>query len=204
MNDKIDPQDTPERQVDSSEQEESTRGDQSADGKGRRRFLSGITAGTVAGVGVSSGGKWVKPVVESVILPGHAQTTGVTSTFRVKMIVDEPDTDVEAYRQMVFHDGTHTVDEFDDTNDIDDPHFSFRAVFDPPLSEPVQVKMHLVTDTDFDFGNLTTDEKVSTKERAIFSTLDADDGADDPALVTATFSAPGFPTRRVRVRFNPS
>jgi len=51
----------------------------------RRRFVTAITAGTAAGIGSRVAGKWVKPVVNSVLLPTHAQTS-CTSTVQGRLI----------------------------------------------------------------------------------------------------------------------
>ncbi len=55
----------------------------------RRKALQGIVgAGSVAGL-VAAPDKWVKPVVDSVILPAHAQTTGVSEFCEITNIVAE-------------------------------------------------------------------------------------------------------------------
>lgn len=41
----------------------------------RRQFITGVTAGTAAGIGVATVGQWVRPVVDYVSLPAHAQTS---------------------------------------------------------------------------------------------------------------------------------
>lgn len=43
---------------------------------GRRRLLAALATGGVVGVNALPE-RWIKPVVDSVLLPGHAQATGI-------------------------------------------------------------------------------------------------------------------------------
>lgn len=167
----------------------------------RRRFVAGVTTGTVATLGATTG-RWVKPVVDSVVLPAHAQTSAnFGSNLVARLVVTEDDADNPAYSRFSFGDGSHTVDGFDDANGVDDPHFEFLAEFQPPIDPPVEVKLKVQTDGNWDFDAQTFSRTGSVSSSKVLEALDSDD-ADDGGGILATFSAPGFPTRRIFVNFN--
>lgn len=170
----------------------------------RRKFVAGVTTGTAAALGAATTGRWVKPVVDSVVLPAHAQTSGnLASSLVGRLVVTEPDADDPAYSKFSFGDGVHTVDGFNDTNGIDDTHFEFQAEFQPPIDPAVEVKLEVQTDGDFDFDMQGFTRKANVSGSKVLETVDSDDAPDDAATIVARFTAPGYPTRKVSVKFNP-
>ena len=92
----------------------------------RRKFLAGITSGAAA-VGMASNGKWVKPVVESTVLPVHAQTSGGEAML-IEGAVDGDE--FNAYSGTTYTDGTYPLTT-DNTGGFDNFNPTFAALFQP-------------------------------------------------------------------------
>lgn len=171
----------------------------------RRKFLAGITTGAAA-AGVASTGNWVKPVVDNVILPAHAQTSSV---MRIEGRIEEAD-EFSGYDGVVYNDGTHTLVQGND----DDASFNnfvqeYSALFQPVQGQSVSVNLDITADV-VGPGDVSFDGAVSQTSsantpvdgamRASFSPVDVDlDGGTDASVVTVrgTIQADGYATRRI-------
>ncbi|GMR05890.1 MAG: hypothetical protein BMS9Abin25_0467 [Gammaproteobacteria bacterium] len=172
--------------------------------KNRRRALGAMAAGGAVVMGKNAPENWIKPVVDHVTLPAHAQTSAVGGTISAVMVIsgdDDPDAAlIYNVGSHVWTPGSQGVDDFEDA---DDAQFAFSAQLNPPAA--VQVTMSTVADTDFDFGDLNdTQDSISDPGGNVrFSTLDSDDGPDDSSLMRMRFNAPGYQEAIITVQFNP-
>lgn len=171
--------------------------------KNRRRALGAMAAGGAVVMGKNAPENWIKPVVDHVSLPAHAQTSALGTISAVMVISGDDDPDAALIYNVGEHVWTPGAQGVDDFEDADDAQFAFSAQLNPPGSVPVT--MTTVADTDFDFGDLndTQDGTTDTGGSVRFSTLDSDDGPDDAATMRMSFSAPGYETAIIRVQFNP-
>ena len=151
---------------------------------GRRKAL-----GTLAGLGgvAATQTTWVSPVIERVILPAHAETSG---SFSVEVAVNEVD---ESDFSQTYNEGDYTVQFGGDDAGIDDSSMQPRAFVNP--GEDVNLDTTHVGDQSsaFDFvssnAELPSDETVAADGggTATFALLDADDGVRSDASQTITW-----------------
>lgn len=177
----------------------------------RRKFLAGMTTGAAA-AGVASSGNWIKPVVDSVVLPAHAQTSGLStglSAIRLQSRIDEMD-EFSGYDGVTYTDGTHTFDASnDDDNGFDNFTADYSALFQPVQGQSVSVNLDVNVDIQGP-GSVDTDGILSQTSsanvpvdgamRASFSPIDMDmSGGSDNTIVTVsgTVQADGYASRRV-------
>lgn len=163
-------------------------------GRSRRAFVKRAAIGGVVLAGVSSAlpKKWAKPVIDSVIVPLHAQSTGGTIAVRWIIGDDAPGgSHSDAGGIMA---GTTNVGDFlyDDGTDM-----SFHAVLSPPAAVAVSISVNQ-SGTSYggdDFGTLIADASADSGEAdfGTFSPPNSDFG-DSPGSgsIQVTFSAPGY------------
>lgn len=176
----------------------------------RRKFLAGVTA-SAAAAGVASGGKWVKPVVDSVVLPVHAQTSG-SNQMKLQSRITEASSFQSSIRDVTYTDGTYT---FNDGGDFDDFSTSYSALFQPIQDEAVSVNLDVNIDLTGP-GDLNFDDSLSQTSSAnlpvdgamranftIISDVDLDGTTDaSVATIVGTIRADGYATRRVTYIIN--
>lgn len=166
----------------------------------RRKFLAGISTG-VAAAGVTSGGKWVKPVVDSVILPSHAQTSAGPMTLQGHVNGNEFDSNTAG---TLFTDGTYPITS-DEGADFDDFNADFSALFQPAQANSVSVNLDVNIDSvggDFNVDGALSQTSsanvpVDSTMRANFDPIDIDADGADTVTVVGTVRADGFATRRI-------
>lgn len=182
----------------------------------RRKFLAGITTGAAAGM--VSNGNWVKPVVDSVLLPTHAQTSGGVMQLegRVGYQGDADEFNPIEYGNTgkIFTDGTYPITS-DGTN-FNNFNPTFSALFEPVQSQSVSVNLDVTADL-AGTGDLGIDGSLSqtasanvpvdSSMRANFQEIGVDgDGLSSDSVVTVkgTINAEGYGTRRITYIITPS
>ena len=172
----------------------------------RRKFLAGITTG-VAAAGMTSGGKWVKPVVDSVILPVHAQTSGGSNDMKIEARIGRiGDADeFEAYEGIRYTDGNYPITA-DGGVDYDNFQADFAALFTPEQAQSVSVNLDVTVDGvgGNSFGvdgplSQTSSANVPAVDamRASFAPVNVDSDDTTTMTVVGTIRADGYATRRI-------
>ena len=176
--------------------------------KARRRTLAALGTGGVAAL-AKSNDTWVKPVVDSVILPSHAQTS--LATFACQVRIEEVDVSGSAdisFPIVYNQPGDYTVDGWTDgaPNSIDDPAHTFSAQIIPPAAVPISMSYSIgPNDVSSEADNYPSDQTVvadPTTGVAFFQGLQYDSVGDDDVNIVLTFAAAGFPDRTIRMNFN--
>ncbi len=191
------------------EQSQDSDTDQVTADKTRRRAL-----GTMLGVSgaAATTTSWVSPVIESVTLPAHAQTTGL---FEVSLRIEEADDGTNTLPRT-FAAGDYTVPFGDEDGGpggtIDDPIMIPQAVVTQGESVNLDTSIEYIGADDgsdnFDFADdLPTDEtQVANTASGLvtFSSQSADDGARDATQrITWRFAKDGAPDQVIRITFTP-
>jgi len=173
----------------------------------RRKFLAGLTA-SAAAAGMTSNGKWVKPVVDSVILPVHAQTSG-NAAMALQARIEEAD-EFSGYDGVVYNDGT-TVFSIPDIANFSNFTHDYSALFQPIQGQSVSVNLDVNVDVTGSGGDFNIDGVLSQTSsanvpvdgamRANFTAIDVDfDGGDNTnsvVTIAGTIRAQGYATRRI-------
>lgn len=169
----------------------------------RRKFLAGITTGAAA-VGMASNGKWVKPVVESTVLPVHAQTSAAEA-MTIQGAVDGDE--FGAYGGITYTDGTYPLTAAS-ANQFNNFNPTFTALFQPDQGVNIPVNLDITINQngagDYDVSGplsqtVTANKGGDTGQQASFQDVNVDaNGLSDGAVtVTGTTNAGGYMTRRI-------
>ena len=157
----------------------------------RRDFVKRVAAGTVALAGATQlPKKWTKPVVDSVIVPVHAQAT-VLGTITPTWILGD---DAPGGLAGITTGTTNVTDGFlyDDGTDM-----SFLATLAPPAAVLVSINVNR-TNTTYGGDDYGTTSNIASADsgNVTFGTFAPpnDDFGDNPGngSIVVTFSAPGY------------
>ena len=177
--------------------------------KSRRRAISAMAAGSAVVIGKNAPENWIKPVVDHVSLPAHAQTSGgiISASFTISGDDDPDGALTYANGEHQWNGGQNSQSSGDDDfadGDIDDGILSFTANLNPPAAVPVN--MTIVADNDWSMNNFYDSETVTSDPGGgvSFSNINFDDTQDDPALIRMRFNAPGYQEAIITVRFTPA
>jgi hypothetical protein len=180
----------------------------------RRKFVTGLTGTTIAGV-ASTQGKWVTPVVEKVMLPAHAQTTTGSTEPDIIVQLEVGGGEFNELSQTTFNDGTHSINS--------DPASDAGAAFDiddMSLDFDIQVlgsnEVHQVS-TDIDISYNGTGDLISNLNmgnsffigpsdwagHAGDAEIDIDTpAADEDVTIVADFDVAGIGERSITLNVN--
>ncbi len=160
----------------------------------RRKFLASVTTGAVL-AGAASGGKWVKPVVDSVILPTHAQTSLAVLEAAAQVAGNEFD----AYVGIQYNaDGSYPLTS-DDSSGFDDFLVSMTAIFNPSQDAVMTVNMDVNVDGTYGSANISSaSQSIDVAPGGIGSFgTEVDAVSIDTVNVNFAINSPGFTTRNI-------
>lgn len=196
----------PEEQPPDTEQ--GTKGGASRDkhSRARRRLLKALAAGggAVAATQVVPA-RWVKPVVDTVVVPAHAQATGPSMTVQLSLIQDAVD---DAGSDTFNAPGAFVAD-FGLIANSDDLDVTGQATLINPPVPGQSVTLTLALAGGVDAGIGTNPQVVASNPGtgvAAFGAMNIDESDDGgvqnlAAGFTATFSSPGVPPRVITITF---
>jgi len=172
----------------------------------RRKFLAGITTGAAAGM--VSNGNWVKPVVDSVVLPVHAQTSG-SDVMQIQSVTTDGD-EFDAYQGILHTDGTHAIT-IDDAGSFSNFQANWSALFQPVQNQTVSVNLDVTIDvagpgttnapsnplSQTSSANVPVDGAMRANFLSTDFGLSGGSDANTVTTVRGTVQAEGFGTKRV-------
>lgn len=177
--------------------------DKGRQARSRREFVKKLAAGSAVAAGASQvlPKEWVKPVVDSVVLPVHAQSSQPGLIVPRWVLGDDAPGGLTGITTGV----TNVTDFlYDDGTDM-----AFSATLTPPAAVTVTINV-VRTGTTYggDTFGTTTAVANGTTGVATFGTFEPtnDDFGDTPGTgsIAATFSAPGYAPKTITLNITPS